>query len=93
MPALPVRPELDIDFMELRHKMQRIMSENCFVVRTREGLESALAQMKEILGALSAGFSGSKKYDEDLSLAIISVAIIESALARRESIGAHYRES
>lgn len=93
LPALPARPELHMDFKALRAKMQHIMSENCFVIRTREGLEKALRDMRAIVDTLSAGFSPDKAYDEDLSLAIISVSIIEAALARRESIGAHYRES
>ncbi len=93
MPELPARPALDIDFKALRAEMQHIMSTCCFVIRTKEGLESALSRMRGILDTLSGGFSSSKEYDEDLSLAIISVKIIESALARRESIGAHYRES
>ncbi len=92
-PSLAVRPALDIDFKALRAKMQKIMSTHCFVIRTKEGLETALAEMSDILERLSAGFNSGKEYDEDLSLAIISKAIIESALARRESIGAHYRES
>ncbi len=93
MPALPVRPALDLDFAALRTRMQRIMSKHCFVIRTKEGLETALREMREILATLMAGFDPAKAYDEDLSLAIISESIILSALSRRESIGAHYRES
>lgn len=93
MPKVKVRPVLDIDFKALRARMQHIMSENCFVIRTEEGLETAFLEMRKILDMLLAGFSPAKEYDEDLSLAIISESIIMSALARRESIGAHYRES
>ena len=69
------------------------MSRYCFVIRTKDGLETALREMRKILDLLMAGFSPAKEYDEDLSLAIISESIILSALARRESIGAHYREN
>ncbi len=92
LPPLPVRPALDADLKSLRHELQRIMSKDCFVIRTKSGLEEALREVTSILETLKAGFDPSKAYDETLSLAIISVNIVKSALARRESIGAHYRE-
>ena len=91
LPPLPIRPSLDIDYKELRRRMQKIMSDNCFVIRTGEGLAYALGEMTGILNMLESGFLNSKSYDEALNLAFISQNIITSALARPESIGAHFR--
>ena len=88
---LSIRRSLDIDYKALRRRMQSIMSDNCFVVRSSEGLAYALGEMNEILSMLKDGFLNSKAYDEALNLAFISINIIKSALGRTESIGAHYR--
>ncbi|MGM9522122.1 MAG: L-aspartate oxidase [Oscillospiraceae bacterium] len=93
LPTLPVRSPLDIDYAALRSRMQQLMSDNCFVIRTESGLKYALCEMEKILEELEAGFSNCKEYDESLNLALISINIINSALSRPESIGAHYRES
>ena len=91
LPDLPVRGGISIDYRALRRRMQKIMSDNCFLIRTERGLLSALSQMAGILCDLEAGFDDSKDYDEAVNLAMISINIIESALARPESTGAHYR--
>ena len=91
LPPLPLRSSLDIDYKVLRNRMQTIMSDNCFVIRTSEGLSYALGEMTGIFEMLRSGFLNSKEYDEALNLSFISLNIIRSALARKESIGAHYR--
>lgn len=91
LPPLPIRRSLDIDYKSLRHRMQTIMSDNCFVIRSSEGLLYARGEMNEILSMLESGYLNSKAYDETLNLAIISLNIISSAFERKESIGAHYR--
>lgn len=90
---LPVRKKLNIDYKALRREIQGIMSRDCFVVRTKAGLEDALSKMTDILDMLNNGYDDSKAYLESLNLASISIEIIKAALARPESIGAHYREN
>lgn len=90
---LPARPPLNIDYKALREEMQQIMSTDCFVVRTEKGLKSALTEMTGILDKLKSGYDNTKDYAEALNLATISVEIINAAINRPESIGAHYREN
>jgi len=92
LPELPARPALGTDFKALRRHMQELMSSDCFVIRTKEGLTAALEEMTGILTGLENGFVSERDYAEDLNLAEISVEILRSALARSASVGAHYRE-
>jgi len=85
----------------LRRELQDTMFENCGVFRTEESLK----KQKEILKSLRERFrhiridDKSKTFNTDLQEAIelghmldYSAFIVEGALARKESRGAHYRE-
>ncbi|QFR49224.1 succinate dehydrogenase flavoprotein subunit [Sulfurimonas lithotrophica] len=85
----------------LRVELQDTMTENAGAFRTKETLEKAVAKVKEI----RARFKNirikdkSKVFNTELQEAIelghmidYSAFIVESAIARNESRGAHYRE-
>ncbi|MEJ2499735.1 MAG: succinate dehydrogenase flavoprotein subunit [Campylobacterales bacterium] len=85
----------------LRHELQQSMTDNAGVFRTEE----TLAKQVEIVKSLRARFENiriddkSKIFNTDLQEAIelghmldYALFIVESALARKESRGAHYRE-
>ena len=85
----------------LRNELQQSMTDNAGVFRT----EATLSKQVEILKALRKRFSNiriddkSKIFNTDLQEAIelghmldYALFIVESALARKESRGAHYRE-
>ncbi|MCW8837347.1 MAG: FAD-binding protein, partial [Thiovulaceae bacterium] len=85
----------------LRNELQDTMTENAGAFRTKETLEIAVAKVKEI----RARFKNirvkdkSKVFNTELQEAIelghmidYSAFIVESAIARNESRGAHYRE-
>ncbi|HFU74026.1 MAG TPA: succinate dehydrogenase flavoprotein subunit [Helicobacteraceae bacterium] len=86
---------------ELRNELQQSMTDNAGVFRT----ESTLAEQVNIVKALRERFKNirindkSKVFNTELQEAIefghmldYSLFIVESALARKESRGAHYRE-
>jgi succinate dehydrogenase / fumarate reductase flavoprotein subunit len=86
---------------ELREELQQCMTANAGAFRTQESLEIAVAKVKE----LHVRFKDirikdkSKVFNTELQEAIefghmldYSAFIVESALPRRESRGAHYRE-
>jgi succinate dehydrogenase / fumarate reductase flavoprotein subunit len=85
----------------LREELQQCMTDNAGAFRTKETLELAIAKVKE----LRARFKNirikdkSKVFNTELQEAIefghmidYSAFIVESAIARNESRGAHYRE-
>ncbi|MBS1271029.1 MAG: Succinate dehydrogenase flavoprotein subunit [Candidatus Marinimicrobia bacterium] len=86
---------------EIRTELQREMMDNVSVFRSKETLtkmQSILADLKERFQNISIMDKGSF-FNTDLLDAIelgylldFSSAIVESALARQESRGAHYRE-
>lgn len=89
---LPERDHIDLDFAEMRRELQALMSEHCGVIRTKAGLEHAVSQLDGLLAKLESGSAFSRQYVELLNLATVARSIATSALARRESVGAHYRE-
>lgn len=80
------------DFAAMRLEIQRLMSEYCFVVRTKKGMETAQEQISNMVQQLENNFYPGKAYIEILNLATISLDILKAAMERQESVGAHYRE-
>ena len=89
---IPARPHEQLDFKLLRKTIQQLMNENCHVIRTKTGLESALEQISEIQALLEAIYDDSSEYLETLNIATVAKTIVEAALRRPESIGAHFME-
>jgi succinate dehydrogenase / fumarate reductase flavoprotein subunit len=85
----------------IRQEMQRIMMENCSVFRNREGLEKARDKVNELkVRFQDVGLSvPSRCFNMELTDAMecehllrLASVILESALHRKESRGAHSRE-
>jgi succinate dehydrogenase / fumarate reductase, flavoprotein subunit len=85
----------------LREEMQHIMMDQCSVFRKREGLEEARDKISQLIERYShLGISNkSRIFNMELMEAIecdhllrLAAVIVESALFRKESRGAHYRE-
>ena len=85
----------------LKSRIQRIMWKNCGIIRDHDGLEQAKQDLErassetESLLAISSPISVYNREILDLlevkSMVLLAQAIVESALARKESRGAHYR--
>jgi succinate dehydrogenase / fumarate reductase, flavoprotein subunit len=85
----------------LRRTLRQLMTDRCSVYRDERGLQAALAEVKE----LQIRYKGividdrGKSFNSDLLDAVeleyllgLAEAIVRSALARKESRGAHFRE-
>ncbi|NLW65153.1 MAG: FAD-binding protein, partial [Clostridiales bacterium] len=92
LPELDPRPVSERDFTALRHEIQSLMNEHCFVVRNEKGMLEAQARILEIIDLLEHSFYPGRAYIETYNIAAISRDILEAAINRRESVGAHYRE-
>ncbi len=86
---------------ELRRELQQCMTDNAGAFRTKKLLDTAIAKIKEIRQRFKniRIKDKSKVFNTELQEAIelghmidYSSFIVESALARKESRGAHYRE-
>ena len=79
------------EFKSVRVEIRDVMEKYVGIVRTTEGLEIA----KKIIGRhyrnLSKTLVASHYYYETLNMATTAMLIIEAAIARKESVGCHYR--
>lgn len=93
VPPIPARPLIHIDETAYRRRVQALMQQHGGVVRTGTGLETALAEIRAISRELEAGFDDRRVYIELLNITTIAQAILEAAIARTHSVGAHYRRT
>lgn len=75
---------------EDRKALQRLMTEKVGITRDEEGLKAALQQLEEWSPYLHYACSSMEEWETQDMLLIASI-VIQSALIRKESRGAHYR--
>ena len=96
IPELPQPPESGdghtADAVKLKQRIREIMSRDCWVIRNKADLTNGLKEMKDIKQNLESAVLDSKELMETLNMATISVEILNAALQREKSVGAHYRE-
>ncbi|ENN95922.1 succinate dehydrogenase flavoprotein subunit [Methanocaldococcus villosus KIN24-T80] len=89
-------PSGDINPMELIDRLREIMWKYVSLIRNKEGLEKAKSEINEIGKYLDEINTSSplylQKYFELKNMITVSKLVIDSALYRKESRGAHYRE-
>ena len=84
---------------EFKDRIKNLMWEKVSIVRDEKGLNEALKQLLEMQKELeNLNVSDKKQYNDELLTALevtnmveICIVIVESAILRRESRGAHYR--
>jgi len=85
---------------QVQHDLQRMMQELVGIVRREDEMQRALTELEELdRRARSARITGNREYNPgwhtalDLpNLLVVSEAVTRSALIRKESRGAHFRE-
>lgn len=92
LPAVPKRRQTVLNLARTRDRIQQLMNDYGGVIRNRAGMETALTQITAILTELESSYDESQEYVEALNIATVAKAILTAALARKESVGAHYRE-
>ncbi len=86
---------VDIDIEEIKRAIRETLWENVSIERTGEGLQNTLAVLQDITENLRDVVTCSDTKDvstfETLNMLNVALMITQSALARTESRGAHYR--
>lgn len=77
----------------LTKKLKETMWKNAGIIRNKDGLTNALKDIYSISNdfGIKSGYATIKEY-ELRNMLIVAEIIVKSALARKESRGAHYRE-
>ncbi len=79
-----------IKYPDIKRNLQKIMWEKVGIVRTREGMESALEQLTKWDGLLQKEVRINRDFVELKNMVTAAKLVTESALARKKSLGAHY---
>jgi L-aspartate oxidase len=92
--GIPIEPEAgDLAAIEgAVETIQRTMSQHVAVVRSAEGLRAAAAEVAAQLAKLEAAGGHNRVAVEARNIGQAAAAVIEAALFREESRGAHFRE-
>lgn len=95
LPVCDVRTD-GTELVDLRRALQKSLWEKNGIVRTEQSLLSALGDIERIRGCLANGIARQPKhmiqYHELLNMLDTAEAAVRSALIRKESRGAHFRE-
>lgn len=79
------------NYIPMKSKLGRLMDEYVGIVRSEKGLHLAKEQVTEMLNNLTKYPNNNKFYYEALNMVETALLIINGALARKQSIGCHYR--
>lgn len=80
-----------IDNEAIRQQVQGIMTKHVGIIRNREGLELAKEKIMSLYKEIKDKENNSTKDFEVQNLILVSALVIQSAIEREESRGAHYR--
>lgn len=89
VPHIPTE-ELGVDYEGLRLRLRHTMNENAYIVRTKAGLQTAQQEVRAIFAVLERNYLEDRAYLELVNLCMVSQAILQAALDRDRSVGAHY---
>ncbi|MCX7921372.1 MAG: L-aspartate oxidase [Clostridia bacterium] len=81
----------DIDAEKLIKEVQEIMTQYVGIIRNKEGLLHAKAEIKKISDTITDMRNSKIKHFELQNVVLLAGIVIEFALEREESRGAHYR--
>lgn len=86
----------DISLREIRSPLRRSMWEDASIIRSEDSLRRARSKVEQCRRSLEncsiQSFAQAVESEEIRRMCIVAEAIVASALHRRESRGAHYRE-
>lgn len=83
--------DIKIDFDTLSTEIRETMTKKCSIVRVEQGLLGAREKIWDMLSKMDHAALHTAKGMETYNIATVAQAIIEAALKRKKSIGAHYR--
>ncbi len=83
---------IDIDIVKEKNNIKGIMVKHCGIVRNGKSMADGLEKLIEIIEKIEPAAYTSIPMMELYNMALVSKSIMTAAIARKESVGAHYRE-
>lgn len=77
---------------KVRNRLKHLMEDKLGIVRTEAGLTEAIEELEKMEHIVIQKSSDTIEYNELLNMVTVSKLIAQSALERKESLGAHYIE-
>ena len=68
------------------------MVKHCGIVRNGESMEKGLEKINDLVERIESADFSTVPMMELYNMALVSQSMLTAALARKESVGAHYRE-
>ena len=83
---------LSLDITKEKNVIKGLMVKHCGIVRNKKSLERGLEKMDALIEKYQETRFDTVAKMELYNMALVSQSILSGALARKESVGAHYRE-
>lgn len=80
------------DFSQLIRQIQEVMYKSAGIVRNEQSMTEGIHIMSNILNNLSSFSTPDKEYLKVLNMVTVSLQVLTAALARKENVGAHFRD-
>ena len=77
---------------DYRERTRKVMSDDGGIIRNGKNLQSGIRRLQHIIDNLSRRQLQNLHHIEVLNMATTGIAVLQGAYARKESVGAHYRE-
>ncbi len=86
--SVPVK----LDITQEKNNIKGIMVKHCGIVRSGKSMEKGLEKLDALIERIENASFDTISMMELYNMALVSKSILTAALARKESVGAHYRE-
>jgi len=93
LPETAARTGEPFDASAVKQEIKHIMDEYGGIIRSEKGLTTGLEKMNAICSRLDDAPMTTKQHMEALNMCTVAREILVAALARKESVGTHYREN
>ncbi len=93
LPSMPVKNSSSLDCQTFRSRIRDAMTKKGGIVRNTREISEAVEEIGDYYGMLKDTALTTSKEFETLNMATTAMEILGAAVARKESVGAHYREN
>lgn len=77
---------------DYRERTRKVMSDDGGIIRNGKNLHSGIGRLRHMIDSLSSRRLQNLHHIEVLNMATTGIAVLQGAYARKQSVGAHYRE-